>query len=384
MFVTEDIRYIGVNDHDVDLFEGQYTVENGMSYNSYVILDEKVAVMDTVDAHFGVEWLQNLETVLNGRRPDYLVVQHMEPDHSANIAAFMETYPEAQIVSSAKAFVMMQQFFGTDFPERKVVVGEGSTLELGRHTLTFVTAPMVHWPEVIVTYDSTDKVLFSADGFGKFGALDVEEDWADEARRYYIGIVGKYGAQVQALLKKAAALDIAIICPLHGPVLNENLGYYLDKYNTWSSYAVEDEGVVIAYTSVYGHTKEAVEELAEKLNQRGCPNVVVADLARCDMAEVVADAFRYSKLVLATTTYNATIFPHMQSFIDHLTARNYQGRTVGMIENGAWAPMAAKVMKKMLETSKNLTYTDTTVTVKCALNDASRAQIDALADELCK
>lgn len=384
MFVTEDIRYIGVNDHDVDLFEGQYTVENGMSYNSYVILDEKVAVMDTVDAHFGVEWLQNLETELNGRLPDYLVVQHMEPDHSANIAVFMETYPEAQIVSSAKAFVMMQQFFGTDFPERKVVVGEGSTLKLGRHTLTFVTAPMVHWPEVIVTYDSTDKVLFSADGFGKFGALDVEEDWADEARRYYIGIVGKYGAQVQALLKKAAALDIAIICPLHGPVLNENLGYYLDKYNTWSSYAVEDEGVVIAYTSVYGHTKEAVEELAEKLNQRGCPNVVVADLARCDMAEAVADAFRYSKLVLATTTYNATIFPHMQSFIDHLTARNYQGRTVGMIENGAWAPMAAKVMKKMLETSKNLTYTDTTVTVKCALNDASRAQIDALADELCK
>lgn len=384
MFVTEDIRYIGVNDHDVDLFEGQYTVENGMSYNSYVILDEKVAVMDTVDAHFGVEWLQNLETELNGRRPDYLVVQHMEPDHSANIGVFMETYPEAQIVSSAKAFVMMQQFFGTDFPERKVVVGEGSTLKLGRHTLTFVTAPMVHWPEVIVTYDSTDKVLFSADGFGKFGALDVEEDWADEARRYYIGIVGKYGAQVQALLKKAAALDIAIICPLHGPVLNENLGYYLDKYNTWSSYAVEDEGVVIAYTSVYGHTKEAVEELAEKLNQRGCPNVVVADLARCDMAEIVADAFRYSKLVLATTTYNATIFPHMQNFIDHLTARNYQGRTVGMIENGAWAPMAAKVMKKMLETSKNLTYTDTTVTVKCALNDASRAQIDALADELCK
>jgi len=384
MFVTEDIRYIGVNDHDVDLFEGQYTVENGMSYNSYVILDEKVAVMDTVDAHFGVEWLQNLETELNGRRPDYLVVQHMEPDHSANIAVFMETYPEAQIVSSAKAFVMMQQFFGTDFPERKVVVGEGSTLKLGRHTLTFVTAPMVHWPEVIVTYDSTDKVLFSADGFGKFGALDVEEDWADEARRYYIGIVGKYGAQVQALLKKAAALDIAIICPLHGPVLNENLGYYLDKYNTWSSYAVEDEGAVIAYTSVYGHTKEAVEELAEKLNQRGCPNVVVADLARCDMAEAVADAFRYSKLVLATTTYNATIFPHMQNFIDHLTARNYQGRTVGMIENGAWAPMAAKVMKKMLETSKNLTYTDTTVTVKCALNDASRAQIDALADELCK
>lgn len=384
MFVTEDIRYIGVNDHDVDLFEGQYTVENGMSYNSYVILDEKVAVMDTVDAHFGVEWLQNLETELNGRRPDYLVVQHMEPDHSANIAVFMETYPEAQIVSSAKAFVMMQQFFGTDFPERKVVVGEGSTLKLGRHTLTFVTAPMVHWPEVIVTYDSTDKVLFSADGFGKFGALDVEEDWADEARRYYIGIVGKYGAQVQALLKKAAALDIAIICPLHGPVLNENLGYYLDKYNTWSSYAVEDEGVVIAYTSIYGHTKEAVEE-SGKTNSAAAPERRCLQISpRCDMAEAVADAFRYSKLVLATTTYNATIFPHMQNFIDHLTARNYQGRTVGMIENGAWAPMAAKVMKKMLETSKNLTYTDTTVTVKCALNDASRAQIDALADELCK
>ena len=384
MNISNDIRYVGVNDHQVDLFEGQYRVPNGMAYNSYVILDEKIAVMDTVDKNFTHEWLDNIQNVLQGRKPDYLIVQHMEPDHSANIAVFMETYPEAQIVSSAKAFVMMQQFFGTDFPERKVVVGEGSTLKLGRHTLTFVTAPMVHWPEVIVTYDSTDKVLFSADGFGKFGALDVEEDWADEARRYYIGIVGKYGAQVQALLKKAAALDISIICPLHGPVLNENLGYYLDKYNTWSSYAVEDEGVVIAYTSIYGHTKEAVEELAEKLNQRGCPNVVVADLARCDMAEVVADAFRYSKLVLATTTYNATIFPYMQSFIDHLTARNYQGRTVGMIENGAWAPMAAKVMKKMLETSKNLTYTDTTVTVKCALNDASRAQIDALADELCK
>ena len=384
MRITDDILYVGVNDHNIDLFEGQYIVPNGMAYNSYVINDEKIAVMDTVDAAFGDEWLKNIADVLNGATPDYLIIQHMEPDHSANIAVFMETYPEAQIVSSAKAFVMMQQFFGTDFPERKVVVGEGSTLKLGRHTLTFVTAPMVHWPEVIVTYDSTDKVLFSADGFGKFGALDVEEDWADEARRYYIGIVGKYGAQVQALLKKAAALDIAIICPLHGPVLNENLGYYLDKYNTWSSYAVEDEGVVIAYTSIYGHTKEAVEELAEKLNQRGCPNVVVADLARCDMAEAVADAFRYSKLVLATTTYNATIFPHMQSFIDHLTARNYQGRTVGMIENGAWAPMAAKVMKKMLETSKNLTYTDTTVTVKCALNDASCAQIDALADELCK
>ena len=384
MEITKDIVYLGVNDHAVDLFESQYSVPNGMAYNSYLIMDDQTVVMDTVDAHFTDEWITKIAAALGDRAPDYLVVQHMEPDHAGSIDAFAQAYPTTKIVSSAKAFVMMQQFFGTDFPERKVVVGEGSTLKLGRHTLTFVTAPMVHWPEVIVTYDSTDKVLFSADGFGKFGALDVEEDWADEARRYYIGIVGKYGAQVQALLKKAAALDIAIICPLHGPVLNENLGYYLDKYNTWSSYAVEDEGVVIAYTSIYGHTKEAVEELAEKLNQRGCPNVVVADLARCDMAEVVADAFRYSKLVLATTTYNATIFPHMQSFIDHLTARNYQGRTVGMIENGAWAPMAAKVMKKMLETSKNLTYTDTTVTVKCALNDASRAQIDALADELCK
>ena len=384
MEITKDIVYLGVNDHAVDLFESQYSVPNGMAYNSYLIMDDQTVVMDTVDAHFTDEWITKIAAALGDRAPDYLVVQHMEPDHAGSIDAFAQAYPTTKIVSSAKAFVMMQQFFGTDFPERKVVVGEGSTLKLGRHTLTFVTAPMVHWPEVIVTYDSTDKVLFSADGFGKFGALDVEEDWADEARRYYIGIVGKYGAQVQALLKKAAALDIAIICPLHGPVLNENLGYYLDKYNTWSSYAVEDEGVVIAYTSVYGHTKEAVEELAEKLNQRGCPNVVVADLARCDMAEAVADAFRYSKLVLATTTYNATIFPHMQSFIDHLTARNYQGRTVGMIENGAWAPMAAKVMKKMMETSKNLTYTDTTVTVKCALNDASRAQIDALADELCK
>ena len=384
MFVTEDIRYIGVNDHDVDLFEGQYTVENGMSYNSYVILDEKVAVMDTVDAHFGVEWLQNLETELNGRRPDYLVVQHMEPDHSANIAVFMETYPEAQIVSSAKAFVMMQQFFGTDFPERKVVVGEGSTLKLGRHTLTFVTAPMVHWPEVIVTYDSTDKVLFSADGFGKFGALDVEEDWADEARRYYIGIVGKYGAQVQALLKKAAALDIAIICPLHGPVLNENLGYYLDKYNTWSSYAVEDEGVVIAYTSVYGHTKEAVEELAEKLNQRGCPNVVVADLARCDMAEAVEDAFRYGKLVLATTTYNADIFPFMRQFIDHLTERGYQNRTLGFIENGTWAPAAAKIMKAMFEKSRNINYIDTTVTLRSAMTEENAEAIERMAEELCR
>lgn len=384
MKITNDILYVGVNDHEIDLFEGQYVVPNGMSYNSYLICDKKIAVMDTVDARFTHQWLDNVQNALNGRKPDYLIVQHMEPDHSANVVNFAKVFPDATIVSSQKAFDMMKNFFGEDFADRRIVVKENDTLTLGKHVLTFVSAPMVHWPEVIVTYDSYDKVLFSADGFGKFGALDVEEDWACEARRYYIGIVGKYGAQVQALLKKAAALDIAIICPLHGPVLNENLGYYLDKYNTWSSYAVEDEGVVIAYTSIYGHTKEAVEELAEKLNQRGCPNVVVADLARCDMAEVVADAFRYSKLVLATTTYNATIFPHMQSFIDHLTARNYQGRTVGMIENGAWAPMAAKVMKKMLETSKNLTYTDTTVTVKCALNDASRAQIDALADELCK
>ena len=381
--ITEDIRYIGVNDHDIDLFEGQYQVPNGISYNSYVIMDEKIAIMDTVDKRKQTEFLENLETTLAGRTPDYLVISHMEPDHASSIQAVVERYPEITLVGNAKTFPMLKLYFDLD-TSRALTVKEGDTLKLGRHELTFVMAPMVHWPEVMVSYDSCDKVLFSADGFGKFGALDVEEDWADEARRYYIGIVGKYGAQVQALLKKAAALDIAIICPLHGPVLNENLGYYLDKYNTWSSYAVEDEGVVIAYTSVYGHTKEAVEELAEKLNQRGCPNVVVADLARCDMAEAVADAFRYSKLVLATTTYNATIFPHMQNFIDHLTARNYQGRTVGMIENGAWAPMAAKVMKKMLETSKNLTYTDTTVTVKCALNDASRAQIDALADELCK
>ena len=383
MFVTEDIRYIGVNDHDVDLFEGQYTVENGMSYNSYVILDEKVAVMDTVDAHFGVEWLQNLETELNGRRPDYLVVQHMEPDHSANIAVFMETYPEAQIVSSAKAFVMMQQFFGTDFPERKVVVGEGSTLKLGRHTLTFVTAPMVHWPEVIVTYDSTDKVLFSADGFGKFGALDVEEDWADEARRYYIGIVGKYGAQVQALLKKAAALDIAIICPLHGPVLNENLGYYLDKYNTWSSYGVESEGVVIAYTSVYGHTKQAVNLLARELLKNGCKKVAVNDLARCDMYEAVEDAFRYGTLVLATTTYNGGIFPFMREFIDHLTERNFKNRRVAFMENGSWAPAAARLMRAKLEEMKDLRVCDAVVSLRSALGPANEAQMEALSAELC-
>lgn len=381
--ITEDIRYIGVNDHDIDLFEGQYVVENGMAYNSYVVLDEKIAVFDTVDARFGDEWLGKLADTIGARWPDYLIVQHMEPDHSANIARFMEAYPETQVVASAKAFAMMKQFFGTDYAQRQIVVGEGSTLALGRHTLTFVTAPMVHWPEVIVTYDSADKVLFSADGFGKFGALDVEEDWTCEARRYYIGIVGKYGAQVQALLKKAAALDIQMICPLHGPVLRENLGYYIGKYDTWSSYTAEDEGVLIAFTSVYGHTRAAVELLAEKLREKGCPKVTVADLARCDMAEAVEDAFRYSKLVLATTTYNAGIFPFMHTFIDHLTERNFQNRTVGLLENGSWAPTAAKTMKKLLEGSKNLAFTETTVTVKSALSDESRAQIEALAAELC-
>lgn len=382
MKVTEDIRYIGVNDYDIDLFEGQYVVKNGMAYNSYVVLDEKIAVLDTVDARFGEAWLANLKDTLGSRLPDYLIVQHMEPDHSANIAKFMEAYPAAQVVASAKAFVMMKQFFGTDYAERHVVVGEGATLSLGAHTLTFVTAPMVHWPEVIVTYDDKDKVLFSADGFGKFGALDADEDWADEARRYYIGIVGKYGAQVQALLKKAAKLDIQMICPLHGPVLSENLGYYLEKYNTWSSYAVEDEGILIAYTSIYGHTKAAVELLAEKLREKGCPKVVVADLARCDMAQAVADAFRYGKLVLATTTYNAGIFPFMQTFIDHLTERNYQNRQVGFIENGSWAPMAAKVMKQLLEKSKNLTLLEPTVTIKSALNEAAKAQLEQLAQAL--
>lgn len=382
MNITKDIKYVGVNDHKVDLFEGQYVVPNGMAYNSYVILDEKVAVMDTVDRNFTHEWLDNLSEALGGRKPDYLVVQHMEPDHSANIMSFVKAYPEAVVVSSQKAFTMMKNFFGTDFADRRIVVGEGDTLTLGRHTLTFVTAPMVHWPEVIVTYDSTDKVLFSADGFGKFGALDVEEDWACEARRYYIGIVGKYGAQVQVLLKKAAGLDIQIICPLHGPVLTENLGYYLNLYNIWSSYAVESEGVVIAYTSVYGHTKKAVELLAEKLTARGCPKVVVTDLARCDMAEAVEDAFRYGKLVLATTTYNAEIFPFMREFIDHLTERGYKNRTVGLIENGSWAPQAAKVMKSMMEGCKNITWTDATVHILSALSDESKAQLDALAEEL--
>ena len=384
MEITRDIRYVGVNDHQVDLFEGQYVVPNGMAYNSYVIMDEKIAIMDTVDIHFGHEWLDNVQNVLAGRQPDYLIVQHMEPDHSANIFNFMKVYPNVQIVASDKAFTMMNQFFGTDFADRRVVVGEGSTLELGTHTLTFVTAPMVHWPEVIVTYDSHDKVLFSADGFGKFGALDVEEPWADEARRYYIGIVGKYGAQVQKLLKKAAGLDIEMICPLHGPVLKENLGYYLNLYNTWSSYSVEEEGILIAYTSIYGNTKKGVEVLAEKLRRNGAPKVVVKDLARCDMAEAVADAFRYSKIVLATTTYNAGVFPHMRDFIEHLTERNFQNRTVAFIENGSWAPTAATVMKKMLEGSKKLNLTETTVTIKSALSEESSAQIDALVAELCR
>ena len=383
MTITNDIRYIGVNDHQIDLFEGQYDVPNGMAYNSYAILDEKIAIMDTVDKNFGTQWLENISAALEGRQPDYLVVQHMEPDHSANIVNFLNTYPNAQVVSSAKAFAMMKNFFGTDFADRRILVGEGDTLSLGKHVLTFVTAPMVHWPEVIVTYDAYDKVLFSADGFGKFGALDAEEDWACEARRYYIGIVGKYGPQVQALLKKAATLDISIICPLHGPVLTENLGYYLNKYDIWSSYAVEDEGVLIAYTSVYGHTKEAVELLAQKLEENGCPKAVVNDLARCDMAEAVEDAFRYGKLVLATTTYNGDIFPFMKEFIHHLTERNYQNRTVAMMENGSWAPMAAKVMGKMLEGSKNITYTENNVKILSALSEESKAQIEALAKELC-
>ena len=384
MTITKDIRYVGVNDHQVDLFEGQYVVPNGMSYNSYVILDEKIAVMDTVDRNFTHQWLDNLQTVLEGRKPDYLVIQHMEPDHSANIMNFLKVYPEATVVSSAKAFTMMKQFFGDDFESRRIVVGEGDTLTLGKHTLAFVAAPMVHWPEVIVTYDTCDKVLFSADGFGKFGALDVQEDWACEARRYYIGIVGKYGAQVQALLKKAAGLDISIICPLHGPVLTENLGYYINLYDIWSSYRVESEGIVVAYTSVYGHTKAAVELLAQKLREKGCPKVVVHDLARCDMAEAVEDAFRYGKLVLATTTYNADVFPFMKEFIHHLTERNYRNRTIGLVENGTWAPLAAKVMTKMFEGCKNLTFTDTTVRILSALNEDSKAQIEAMANELCQ
>ena len=384
MTITNDIRYVGVNDHKIDLFEGQYIVPNGMAYNSYVIADEKIAVMDTVDRNFKHEWLNNLDDALAGRKPDYLIVQHMEPDHSANIMSFMENYPDATIVSSAKAFAMMGNFFGTQFEDRRIIVKEGDTLALGEHTLSFIAAPMVHWPEVIMTYDTKDKVLFSADGFGKFGALDVEEDWACEARRYYIGIVGKYGAQVQAVLKKAAKIDIQTICPLHGPVLSENLGYYIDLYNTWSSYGTESDGIMIAYTSVYGNTKKAVEILAEKLRMKGCPKVVVADLAREDMAECVEDAFRYGRIVFATTTYNADIFPFMREFIEHLTERNFQNRTVAFIENGSWAPMAAKTMKKMLEGCKNLTYTDTTVKITSALNSESSEQLEKLADELCQ
>lgn len=381
MLNSKDIRYIGVNDHKVDLFEGQYIVPNGMAYNSYVIIDEKIAVLDTVDQNFKDEWLEKLETELDGRKPDYLVVHHMEPDHSANVAVFMKKYENAQIVASVGAFNMMKNFFGTDFPERKVVVKEGSTLELGNHTLTFVAAPLVHWPEVVMSYESTEKVLFSADGFGKFGALDVEEDWACEARRYYIGIVGKFGAQVQAVLKKAATLDIQTICPLHGPILTENLGYYINLYDIWSGYKVESEGVMIAYTSVYGNTKKAAEYLAEALKKKGCPKVVVCDLAREDLAEAVEDAFRYGKLVLATTTYNGEIFPFMHNFIHHLTERNYQNRKVAYIENGAWAPMAAKCMKAMLEGSKEIEEL-ATVSIKGAMTEANMAELEALAEQL--
>ncbi len=384
MHITEDVKYIGVNDHKIDLFEGQYSVPHGISYNSYVIIDEKIAVMDTVDAAFTHEWLDNLQGELGARKPDYLIVQHMEPDHSANIQSFVKAYPEAVIVSSAKAFSMMNNFFGTDFSDKRIVVGEGDTLDLGVHKLTFVTAPMVHWPEVIVTYDATDKILFSADGFGKFGALDVDEPWADEARRYYIGIVGKYGAQVQALLKKAAGLEISVICPLHGPVLKENLGYYLGLYDTWSSYQPEEDGIVIAYTSVYGNTRKAVLSLADKLRASGAPKVVVHDLTRCDTAEAVADAFRFGKLVLATTTYNAEIFPHMRDYIVHLTERGFKNRTVALIENGSWAPLAAKVMRSMLEGAKNITYAETTVKILSALSSESASQIDALVEELCR
>ena len=383
MNITTDIKYVGVNDHAIDLFEGQYDVPNGMAYNSYVILDDKIVVMDTVDARFGHEWLDNVATATGGKAPDYLVVQHMEPDHSANIANFLSIYPKAVVVSSDKAFKMMKNFFGDDYESRRIVVKEGDVLSLGKHELTFVAAPMVHWPEVIVTYDAFDKVLFSADGFGKFGALDVEEDWACEARRYYFGIVGKYGAQVQSLLKKAAALDIQTICPLHGPILKENLGYYLGLYNTWSSYGVESEGVMIAYTSVYGHTKAAVELLAEKLKEKGCPKVVVCDLAREDMAEAVEDAFRYGKLVLATTTYNADIFPFMRTFIEHLTERGYQNRTVALMENGSWAPLAAKVMKGMLAECKNITFVEPVMRLTSAMNDLTKEAIEKVSDELC-
>ena len=381
MQISKDIFYVGVNDHDVDLFEGQYVVENGMAYNSYVIVDDKVVVMDSVDAHFTDEWLSKVRAVLGDREPDYIVVQHMEPDHSGSLATFMDTYKNAVVVSNSKSFVMMKQFFGTDYEDRRLAVGEGDTLSLGRHTLTFVTAPMVHWPEVIVTYDSTDKVLFSADAFGKFGALDVEEDWACEARRYYFGIVGKYGVQAQGLLKKAAGLDIETICPLHGPVLTENLGYYINLYNVWSSYGVEAEGVFIAYTSVYGNTKRAVEVLADKLRELGAPKVSVCDLAREDMAEAVEDAFKYGKLILATTTYNGDIFPFMRTFIDALTERGYQNRMIGFVENGTWAPMATKIMKGMFENSKNLTYAETNVKIRSAINETNLVEIEALAKE---
>lgn len=375
------IKYIGVDDRELDLFEGLYDVPNGMAYNSYVILDEKIAVFDTVEARFGELWLKNLGEALDGRAPDYLIVQHMEPDHSSNIAVFAEKYPAAKIVASKQAFVMMKQFYGTDFAERQIVVGEGSTLELGKHVLSFIAAPMVHWPEVIMTYDSADKALFSADAFGKFGALNTDEDWACEARRYYFGIVGKYGAQVQAVLKKAAALDIEKIFPLHGPLLTENIGYYLDLYNTWSSYGVESEGVVIAYTSVYGHTKAAAELLAKRLEEKGCPKVAVTDLARDDMAEAVEDAFRYGKLVLATTTYNMDVFPFMKTFIDNLTERNFQNRTLAIIENGTWSPTAAKLIKAMFENSKGIEIIDT-ITIKSAMTSENEAQIDALAAKL--
>ncbi len=385
MQITNDILYVGVNDHQVDLFEGQYDVPNGMAYNSYVIKDEKIAVMDTVDANFTKEWLDNIAAVLDGAKPDYLVVQHMEPDHAANIENFMNAYPDTTIVANTKTFGMMKNFFrNLDLEGRTLEVGNGESLTLGRHVLTFVFAPMVHWPEVMVTYDSTDKVLFSADGFGKFGALDVEEDWDREARRYYIGIVGKYGPQVQKLLKVAATLDIQIICPLHGPVLTENLGHYIEKYDIWSSYKVEDEGVVIAYTSVYGNTKKAVEILAEKLKEKGCPKVTVFDLARDDMAEAVEDAFRYGKLVLATITYNADIFPFMKTYIDHLTERSYQNRTIGLIENGSWAPNAAKVMQAKFEKSKNITWLDNTVKIMSSLSDENIEELDKMAEELCK
>ena len=383
MNITKDIRYIGVNDHKIDLFEGQYTVPNGMAYNSYVITDEKIAVMDTVDRNFGDEWLENLKAALEGRNPDYLIVQHMEPDHSANLALFLKEYPDAAVVGNAKTFGMIDAFFGENLCRNKLIVKDGDELSLGAHTLTFVFAPMVHWPEVMVTYDKKDKVLFSADAFGKFGALDREEDWACEARRYYFGIVGKYGVQAQALLKKAAALDISVICPLHGPVLKENLSYYINLYNIWSSYGVESEGVVICYTSVYGNTKKAAELLKDELEALGCKKTVLTDLARSDMAEAVEDAFRYGKLVLATTTYNGDIFPFMRQFIDCLTERNFKNRTVGFIENGSWAPVAARVMRGMLEKSKDITYTDTLVTVKSALNEESRAAIKQLAKELC-